>query len=811
MTNKNIPKVSSKNSYYTEKREIKIHQDEKDISTTFQRANLLLRSGKWEQAALGYLKIWEKQPDLRSFIAGSLRYLLRRAFPSGLSPEVVGRVSMVLREATFSENCEQDQNLGETEYSVVMSKLESCALGRALKACLGVEQVYVVNLARRPDRFVRILREMNWHGLAVKRVLGEDAMFSERAQQTWKSFRAKPVDVRGKSSVHVSNKVMSQYKSQLPPGVFGYILSQEKVLRDARVAGHRRILVLDDDVFFHSDAVQRINDIGRCLPRDLKVLLLGASEYSDRNSDEFVNSRWLSHKDLYTPLPGKSCGSFAMVYDESVYDELLAAIDEADGTFDNVILGSVYLNNPGKCLAVDPAICIPDVNDSDIRQNVRLQTVHSARMNWETLRYADYTKPLLLTVIVNSIDSLRHIESMQHELNSKIFLNVFYLSEDGIRPVITGHRFSPVDSEVVKIKASSSTSLRRSIDVLRIPRSDIVLSWPAGRLLTEDSALAVYADAMQVMNSTGMKDGVIDNVNYSIDAGVSPVPGRHSIIIPSYRNAQCIWPTVKSALLQDVKDFEVIVVNDNPDHDQFSSEIRSKALAWEKESGFSGCTSRLIVIDHKKNRNGAAARNTGLAYSSGEFISFLDDDDHYEPNRLSGINAGFIGADEDVGASYCGYTGNWNGERNMGRFPEGDLREHVIALRYTKHYMCTNTITFLRSSLQRIGGFNEGYTRHQDLELMVRYFGLFRISSVSEFLVKNRPNPVPETFVADVHKLSSIKHQFLSDMRLIICNMDQEIIGSIIDAHAADIVKRDKSAFPISSDLIKTFLMTALN
>jgi glycosyltransferase involved in cell wall biosynthesis len=334
--------------------------------------------------------------------------------------------------------------------------------------------------------------------------------------------------------------------------------------------------------------------------------------------------------------------------------------------------------------------------------------------------------------------------------------------------------------------------------------------WPKGRLLTEDAALSLFARAMNVTNSTGIREGKVDGVLFCLDAGMTQVHGRHSIIIPSYRDVDFVWPTVKSALSQDARDFEVIVVNDNPANQQFSSQLRSIAMSWEKDSGAEGMVDRLVVIDHRQNRHAAAARNTGLFWSSGELISFLDDDDYYEPSRLSGIESGFDGAGEDVGACYCGYSGNWNGERNMERFPEGDLGEHVLALRYAKHYMCTNTITFRRTSLQRLGGFNECYARHQDIELMARYFAQYNISSVPEFLVKNRPNPMPETFVADIPGLCRLKHQFLSDMRVEIANRGMAFVQEVIDAHTKDIAKRNRQMAASMTETIRTFLSSAL-
>lgn len=777
--------------------------------TTLQRANFLMRSGQWEQAAITYLSALKAQASLRSLVTVNLTLLLRKAPRASIAKEVLDQMASILPNINVGYTRNATPADRYTTSSIEVPGVEPTDLARALTNGLGVEQVYVVNLARRPDRYVRALREMTKHGLRVKRIDGVDSLTSDEANRAFERFLARPIGERLKSSEHVSDAKMRVYKKKVSVGAFGYILSQAKVLRDAITEGYKRILVLDDDVFFHRAAACRLEEIGRCLPADLKVLLLGASEYEDRSSNAFRDSRIFDHPDLYRPIVGKTCGSFAMVYDRSVFEELIDAIDEANGTFDNVILGSVYLRNLRRCVVVDPAVCIPDVRDSDIR-STRAQVAHSAQMNWEFDRYGEYTKPLDLTVLVSSLGSLRHIESMQHEIGSRIFLNVFYVSEDGLRPVIPGHRFIPHDNEALAIRAANQTDLRQLIADLRVPRSDAVLLWPQGRLFTEDAAMQLFSRVMNVPNSTGSREGAIEGIPFCLDAGVAPVRGRHSIIIPSYREVEFVWPTVKSALSQDAQDVEVILVNDNPANQQFSSRLRSLAVTWEKDSGAEGLADRLRVIDHRQNRHAAAARNTGLLCASGEFISFLDDDDYYEPNRLSGIESELQGAGEDVGAIYCGYSGNWNGERNMERFPEGDLGEHILALRYSKHYMCTNTITFRRASLQRIGGFNESFVRHQDVELMARYFDQFNISSVPKFLVKNRPNPVPETFVADIPRLCRLKHHFLSDMRVNVTERGRAFVTEVIDAHTKDITKRDKQMAASMTEIIRTFLSSAL-
>lgn len=102
-----------------------------------------------------------------------------------------------------------------------------------------------------------------------------------------------------------------------------------------------------------------------------------------------------------------------------------------------------------------------------------------------------------------------------------------------------------------------------------------------------------------------------------------------SIIMPSYNTAQYIVETIQSVinqtcLTQTYKNIEIIVVDDNDPKSEYriSTEKMMKKYADDE---------RVIYIQHEINKNGAAARNTGIKYAKGEYISFLDDDDYYYP------------------------------------------------------------------------------------------------------------------------------------------------------------------------------------
>lgn len=97
-----------------------------------------------------------------------------------------------------------------------------------------------------------------------------------------------------------------------------------------------------------------------------------------------------------------------------------------------------------------------------------------------------------------------------------------------------------------------------------------------------------------------------------------------SVIIPVYNAAEFLEKSVLSALaFEEVK--EIILVEDkSTDH---SLEI-CKRIAAEH--------SKVKLFQHpdQENHGAAASRNLGIEKSTGNFITFLDADDYYLPNRF---------------------------------------------------------------------------------------------------------------------------------------------------------------------------------
>lgn len=95
-----------------------------------------------------------------------------------------------------------------------------------------------------------------------------------------------------------------------------------------------------------------------------------------------------------------------------------------------------------------------------------------------------------------------------------------------------------------------------------------------------------------------------------------------SIIVTVYNIEQYLPICIESIFNQTYKDLEIILVDDG------STDNSGKLC-----DGYTREDTRCIVI-HQSNKGVSEARNTGLNYATGEYISFIDGDDYIHPQMF---------------------------------------------------------------------------------------------------------------------------------------------------------------------------------
>lgn len=94
-----------------------------------------------------------------------------------------------------------------------------------------------------------------------------------------------------------------------------------------------------------------------------------------------------------------------------------------------------------------------------------------------------------------------------------------------------------------------------------------------------------------------------------------------TVIIPVYNAEKWVSEAINSAIYQDIKDIEIIVIDDGStdQSDQIISSYNDDRIIYIKQ----------------KNSGPSSARNAGLSISRGKYIKFLDADDFLLPGCLS--------------------------------------------------------------------------------------------------------------------------------------------------------------------------------
>lgn len=109
-----------------------------------------------------------------------------------------------------------------------------------------------------------------------------------------------------------------------------------------------------------------------------------------------------------------------------------------------------------------------------------------------------------------------------------------------------------------------------------------------------------------------------------------------SVIMPIYNSSEFLRDGLDSILKQTLADIEIICVDDGSKDN--SLEILRE---YEKKD------SRIRVIA-QENQGAGAARNHGMSYAKGEYLSFLDSDDFFERDMLKDAYDAAHAAEADV-------------------------------------------------------------------------------------------------------------------------------------------------------------------
>jgi glycosyltransferase involved in cell wall biosynthesis len=191
-----------------------------------------------------------------------------------------------------------------------------------------------------------------------------------------------------------------------------------------------------------------------------------------------------------------------------------------------------------------------------------------------------------------------------------------------------------------------------------------------------------------------------------------------SVVIPSYNRAALVVEAVGTVLSQEVKDIEVLIVDDG---------------STDATEGVVRAFGPRVHYIRQDNQGPAAARNTGIRIARAPLIAFLDSDDLWMPGKLRrqlylldrnpSVNLVFSGTETrtaDLGHILSTYQPT--------EAQRGDAFREILAECFVK----TSSVVIRREVLERVGLFNPVLFGPEDWELFARVLSCSRIDYVRE-------------------------------------------------------------------------------
>ncbi|QGA81060.1 glycosyltransferase family 2 protein [Candidatus Nanohalobium constans] len=197
---------------------------------------------------------------------------------------------------------------------------------------------------------------------------------------------------------------------------------------------------------------------------------------------------------------------------------------------------------------------------------------------------------------------------------------------------------------------------------------------------------------------------------------------KFSVIVPTYKRDEKLERALESIISQTYTDFELIVVDDNPEQED-KEKVKEIVESLDKD----------IDLERHINDNAqgvSSARNLGIQNASGKYIAFLDDDDEWKPEKLEKEAEDFKQNNYD--AVYSAIEAYRDGEvQDIVRKEEKLGLEQILE---RDKIGSPSKVSVKKEVLEEINGFDEDIPSGEDWDLWIRL-----IENEAEFGYINEP------------------------------------------------------------------------
>jgi len=197
-------------------------------------------------------------------------------------------------------------------------------------------------------------------------------------------------------------------------------------------------------------------------------------------------------------------------------------------------------------------------------------------------------------------------------------------------------------------------------------------------------------------------------------------------IITTYNGATrgYLEEAILSVLNQTYQNFNLLIVDDGSTDE--TKELCQKYLKDDR-----------INYVHRENGGPAAARNIGIKFAASDLITFLDDDDTYEPNMLQEMHTYFTShTDPNIGMVYCRTKRIKNNETITS--PIQTIKKNTYEDLFFGNFITTSALLIHKTVFDEVGYFRENLKYSEDYDMWLRIANKYGVHLLDKYLVNYR-------------------------------------------------------------------------
>jgi glycosyltransferase involved in cell wall biosynthesis/GR25 family glycosyltransferase involved in LPS biosynthesis len=453
------------------------------------------------------------------------------------------------------------------------------------------DRVYVINLDRRPDRELAIRQKFRDLHIKFERIT---------------AFDGRNLKLNGTEHLQ---------KHRMSPGAWAYLITWKTMLENAIKLQLKSFISFDDDVIFHKDFNNRIENVLKWIPMDnWKIINLGASQHVqiEEPQDYFYHPKYTD-------------GSFACAVHSSVFTELLTEVESVLKFMgSSVVIGSNQ-KSPHALTHTHLYMGAHAINKDPANKKKKQYLVKPKRKT-----KTRFLAPNLESDMENVTNPKETVDSVRDDPTSlsTTLPPSFAAANTVTQPVVT--------TVPVKLAGPASIDMPQSLEPLPFD------SGPLRRIYSryETQCYVLYPNLVisdvtdSCIRGSRDQDVMSRKFRWNLqDYCWPPVYDLVSIIITCYNAENSIEKSVLAARLQDYPVCEIIVIDDaSTDH---SVEILVHAMEQTHDPISKKKLHPMKILRNQINQGCYATRNSGIRASQGKWIMFQDADDISVQERVT--------------------------------------------------------------------------------------------------------------------------------------------------------------------------------